>query len=99
MTRISAPESPSSAAWWTFVSSPMRPSSQALDQVHLPERVVAVQAALEDPRGLLGELAQVAGRGQRELAHVVVEVDLGLLGPERVVEAEGHARRAASGTA
>ena len=31
----------------------------------------------------------VAGRGQRELAHVIVEVDLDLLGPERVVEVEG----------
>ncbi len=89
VTRISAPDSPSSAAWWTLRQQPdLGPVLDPVDEVHLPQRPAAVEPALEDPRPLLGELAQVAGRGQRDLADVVVEVDVRLLDPERVVEAE-----------
>ncbi len=60
---------------------------QPLDEVDLPQRVVAVQRALEDAGGLVGELADVAGGRQRELPHVVVQVDL-TVQPVRVVQPE-----------
>ena len=66
----------------------LRPVLDAVDEVHLPQRAAAIEPALEDARALLGQLAQVARSGQRDLADVVVEVDVRLLDPERVVEAE-----------
>ena len=62
----------------------------ALDHVELPQRPRAVERARHDPRDLVGELVVGARRGQRHLAHVVAEVELGLVDPVGIVEPERH---------
>ena len=62
----------------------------ALDDVELPQRPRAIQRQRHDPRDLVGELLVGARRRERHLAHVVAEVDLGLLDPVRMVEPERH---------
>ena len=66
------------------------PGLVALDHVQLPQRPRAVERPRHDPRHLVGELLVGARRRERHLAHVVAEVDLGLLDPVRVVEPERH---------
>ena len=61
-----------------------------VDQVELPERARAIKRAAEDPRHLLGELVVVAGRRQRQLADVEVQVEVAVFDPVAVVEIEGH---------
>ena len=61
--RISLPETPSTTEWWTLVSSADLAALEAVDQVELPQRAVAVQRAGEDARDRLGEL-----RGRRRAA-------------------------------
>ena len=97
--RISAPDMPSTAEWWIFVSSPTLPSVEAVDQVQLPQRPRAVERAREDPRHLLGDLLVGRRRRDRQLAHVVLEVEVRIVDPVRVVEPERHRASAASGTA
>ena len=65
---------------------------EALDDVHLPQRARAVQRPCVDPRDLLGELMVIARRGQGQFAHVVLEVEVGILDPVRVIEAERNQR-------
>ena len=65
---------------------------QALDQVHLPERPREVERARVQPRRLRAELAPVAGRRQREVAHVELEVEALVLDPPGVIEVERHPR-------
>ena len=48
---------------------------EALDQPHLPQRLRAVEALGEDPRGQAQELVLGAGLGQRGVADVVLEVE------------------------
>jgi hypothetical protein len=61
---------------------------QAFHEVHLPQRAAAVQRRAGDlPDGLV-QFASAAGRGHPPRADVVVEVDLAVLPPHRVVEAE-----------
>jgi hypothetical protein len=43
---------------------------------HLPQRTAAVERACGQPGNLLGELLLVSGRGQRDLADVVLDVEL-----------------------
>ena len=64
--------------------------SEPVDQVHLPERARAVERPRDDARHLLGELLVVARRRERQLAHVEVEVEVGVVDPVRVVEPERH---------
>src|SRR3954454_9258852 len=63
---------------------------QAVDQVDLPQRAVAVERAGEDAGDGLGEPAVVAGRRDGGLADVEVEVEVGVLDPVRQVDAERH---------
>ena len=87
---ISAPDRPSTSEWWILVSIADAVRSEAVDQVHLPERARAVERPRDDARHLLGELLVVARRRQRQLADVEVEVEVGVVHPVRVVEAERH---------
>ena len=64
--------------------------AEAVDQVELPERMGAVQRAGDEPRDLLGQHPLVAGRGQRELADVEVEVEVRVVDPVGVVDPERH---------
>ena len=47
----STPETPSTSAWWVFETSAQRAVVEALDEPQLPQRLRAVQALGEDPRG------------------------------------------------
>jgi hypothetical protein len=64
---------------------------QALDHPHLPERVVAAQRHLGDPRDQFEQLALAAGRGQRRAVQVRVEVEVRVVGPHGVADPERHA--------
>ncbi len=66
------------------------PGAQAVDEVQLPQRPRAVQRPGDDARDLRGELRVGAGPGEGELAHVVVEVEVVVVDPVGVVEAERH---------
>ena len=61
---------------------------EALDQPQLPERLRAVELLGEDPRGEVAQLLLGAGRGQGGLADVVVEVQVGVVDPDRAPLAE-----------
>ena len=65
---------------------------QAVDEVDLPQRAVAIERAGEDAGDGLGEPAVVARRRDGGLADVEVQVEVGVLDPVRQVDAERHAR-------
>ena len=89
---ISTPDLPSTAAWWTLSTKPKQPSGsaldvvEALDDVQLPQRLREVERAGVQARRLDAELPPVARAGQGDLAHVVLEVELGVLHPVRVIQ-------------
>ena len=61
---------------------------EALDHVHLPQRAAAVERSAEDVGRELGQLGGAAGSRQGRPSHVVVDVEVGVLDPQRVVELE-----------
>ncbi|HTT00206.1 MAG TPA: wax ester/triacylglycerol synthase domain-containing protein, partial [Streptosporangiaceae bacterium] len=71
-------------------------AGQPGDQVDLPQRAAAVQRAGVQPRDLLGELGVRPGAGQRELADVVLDVEVRVVDPVRLVQAERHAPQLAA---
>ena len=64
------------------------PALEALDDPQLPERTAAVERAPGDLGRELGKLVEAARRGQRCTADVVIEVEVGILDPHRVMHAE-----------
>ena len=66
---------------------------EPLDHVHLPQRPVGVELAAHD-RGHEGvQLGLPPGRRQAGPAQVVVELEVGVVHPDRVVQPEGHPDR------
>ena len=63
---------------------------QAFDEVHLPQRVAAVQRRGGDLADGLVQLATTAGAFHPPRPHVIVQVDIAVLPPHRVVELEGN---------
>ena len=63
---------------------------QPLDHVHLPQRAVGVELAAHHPRHERVELGLSARRRQAGPAQVVVELEVGIVDPDRVVQPEGH---------
>ena len=61
---------------------------QALDEVHLPQRVIAVQRRAGDLADRLVELATTARRGHSPRPHVVGQVDVAVFPPHRVMQLE-----------
>src|SRR4051794_22210482 len=61
---------------------------EPVDHVELPQRPRPVERAREDARHLLAQLRVGARRGQCELAHVEVEVEVRVVDPVRIVEPE-----------
>ena len=59
---------------------------QALDHVHLPWRAVAMQRSTHHLGGEIGQLGHSSGLGQGGGAHVVIEVEVGILHPHRMVK-------------
>src|SRR5471032_3484864 len=63
---------------------------KAMDQIDLPERAAAIQGAREDASDLLLEPREGAGRDQRQFAHMEFDVEIRVVHPVGVVEAEGN---------
>src|SRR3970282_2968037 len=61
----------------------------AVDEVELPQRLVAAEPALEEARGERAELVQVAGRVQAHGHDVPADIEVGIPLPGRVGEVEG----------
>ena len=67
---------------------------EPFDHGKLPRRAVEVERAGEDARRLDAQLPPVARRGQRHVADMVFEVEIGILDPVGIIEVEGHAHHA-----
>ena len=65
-------------------------AGQPLDDVHLPERAVAVERAGDDARHQLAQLVEGARARQRRAAHVVGEVERRVVDPDRVGQPARH---------
>jgi hypothetical protein len=63
---------------------------ESLDQPQLPERLGAVELLGEEAGGQRAQLLLGAGRGQGGLAHVVMEVEVGVVYPHRAALAKRH---------
>ena len=63
---------------------------QALDDVHLPERAIRIQLAAHDAGHVGVELGPASGRRQAGPAQVVVQVEIRVVDPHRVVQTERH---------
>ena len=61
---------------------------QALDDPHLPQRLGPVELVTGDVAGQVGQLAQAAGTGHGRPPHVVVDVEVGVVDPHRMAQAE-----------
>ena len=61
-----------------------------MDQVDLPQRAAPVEVAGVQPGRLLGELLVVTWRGEGQLPDVIFDVEVGVLDPVRLIEAERH---------
>jgi hypothetical protein len=55
---------------------------QALDQPELPQRFAAVELLGEDAADQLAQLRLASGRRERRVAHVVGDVEAGIVDPE-----------------
>src|SRR3954447_1196158 len=63
---------------------------EPLDDVRLPQRPRAIEWAPDDAGYEVGELLLVAGGRYGSVAHVKVEIEVGVVDPERVVEPHRH---------
>ena len=81
---------PSTSAWCTLVTRAKRFAFEALDDVDLPQRAGAVQAAGLDAGDQLLELLLRAGGRQRLPPHVVGQVEPLVVDPDRVGDPAGH---------
>src|SRR5581483_5956573 len=66
---------------------------EALDDVDLPERPAPVELPAGDVAGQLGQLVIATGGRRGDAPQVVVEVEVGILDPHRVVQIEGNRRQ------
>ena len=68
---------------------------EALDDPHLPQGPVAVELAADDVGREIAQLAHAAGRGEGGPPQVVVDVELRIVDPHGVAEAQRHLDEAA----
>ena len=71
------------------------PTGKTLEQGHLPQRTVALQALGEELRRPLGQLPLASRRRQRGVGDVALEVEVGIVFPRRPAEPAGVRRRQA----
>ena len=96
---ISAPPFTSIAAWWILASTAKlsggrsRNVSRPSTRYSSHERPRQVQRPGVDARGLDAELPPVAGLRQRDVAHVVLEVEALVLDPVGIVDLERDAQQ------
>lgn len=69
-------------------------SIETFDDVHLPQRSTAIERTCVQARNLVHQLAPVAWLGQRQVAHVELEIDLRILDPVGPVESQRNHRQA-----
>jgi hypothetical protein len=69
-------------------------AGQPFDVVRAPERHAAVEARAHHVADEVGQLRVVARARQRAMAHVVLDVELGVLDPVRQVEVQGRLHQA-----
>ncbi len=74
-------------------------SSKPLHDPQLPQRLVAVEALREHPAGQVSQLLLAAGHRQRGHAHVVAEVEVGVVDPDAGAPGRAVPVRAAGGSA
>ena len=79
---------PSTVEWCILAMTAMRPSSSALDHPDLPQRLGPVELAAGDVAGQVGQFEETPGRGDGGAADVVVDVEVGVVHPHRVAQAE-----------
>ena len=77
---------------------PDLPVLETFDNVELPKRPAPIERARCDVSHEIGQLNRPTGCGDARAAHVVIEVELGILDQRRVLESEGdlhhpHAER------
>ena len=63
---------------------------EALDHPHFPERTVAVQLSTDDVGHEIPELAHAARRGEGGAAEVIVDVEFGVVDPDRMAETQRY---------
>ena len=63
---------------------------QALDDPHLPKRAGTVKLRARDLTCELGQLAAPTRRGRTDAPNVVVQIEIRVLNPDRMVQTEGH---------
>ena len=68
---------------------------QPLEDIGLPKRPAPIEGTPDDPGDDLGDLVVAPGRWHTPVADVEVEVEVGILDPVGVVEAERHLAEAA----
>jgi hypothetical protein len=85
------PPSPSTMVWCSFWISGALAATQAIDDDELPQRPGAVERVARDEAGQIEQLAHRARLGQCHPAHVVAEVEVGVVDPHR--RAQVHRRR------
>ena len=59
---------------------------QALDDIHLPQRAVQIQWARVDARRLDTELTPITRLGQGDMVHVVLDIEVIVFNPVRIVQ-------------
>ena len=59
---------------------------ETLDDVHLPERTAAVERPRHHLGAEAGQLVEVARCRQGDAPHVMLELEVGILDPQRVVQ-------------
>ena len=84
-----APDMPSTVEWCILAMTAIRPPLQPLDDPDLPQRLGAVELAAGDVAGQVGQLPQAARAGDGGAPDVVVDVEVGVVDPDRVAQPEG----------
>ena len=82
------PDAPSIVEWWYLREHRPAPVGEALDDVDLPQRPTSIHVSTDDARHLIAELVGGTGRSETDVADVVVEVEVGVVDPVRMVEPE-----------
>jgi hypothetical protein len=72
------------------------PIGESLDDVGLPQWPCAIHPATDDAGNLLGKLIGTSRRSQPDVANVIVEVEIRVVDPVRVIEFERHLHQTAA---
>ena len=88
--RISTPDAPSINEWWILATNAWWPRSRPSTTHASHSGWRRSSGTARDIRDERGQLGRAAGRGDRGAAQVVVEVEVGVLDPQRRVQPERH---------